>query len=684
MGNTHKIIKDDNIILSKSEIDYFHQIKKILRKNYKNFDDNDTNLETSLQKKSFEQTNRKETIIYNYYWKDFLYEWLEKQKLKNNFWAKLILILDEEYFLNENKFQSIFFYEDFAIQTIPKIIEQNNNNFNYNNNNFNFNNNNEISNKNEIELDVTENLGGSFLEMNNTEDLLPDDPQLKYQKGRILVKKYIKIFKKHLFEYNNHPIVVIVRNFNKIFCDFTRNKLNEIRNDFQSQKIKFEEFNKKVIELEKKLTKTLQKFIIKMENTLKLFYTNCINFSVFEHEKDELTNLITNLVFKTGKLYETIYELYNESLNKTIKDLQDKLEYLKDIKPEDLDIKKQFCLDEVTLKFQKEILEEKRKEKNKLKSIIENENEENENENEDNNNNNDDDDGDDLNKTDIINTNVNNKNNNNYINNNNINNNNINNNKNNNINNNINNNNNNINNNNNNINNNNNTNIIIDNTNSINSSILSQDDNYITGPKKNPSNSNFDIPPDSSFPLRYTVNINNPRYLFPNLHKQLRDTIGITTDNITETIKNKKIPTPYQPGINLLRSIKKYKTPFEKMMIIASISDTITECASTFWKEMKNYIKKDLLCIEADELMTIFLFIIVKSKMPELAIFAKMIKHFTTSTTRGTMIGYYYTTLEATIAYIEELKDINEVIKKKEFGGGFRESIRNSIRNSKL
>ena len=43
-----------------------------------------------------------------------------------------------------------------------------------------------------------------------------------------------------------------------------------------------------------------------------------------------------------------------------------------------------------------------------------------------------------------------------------------------------------------------------------------------------------------------------------------------------------------------------------------------------------------------------------------------MIKNFTSSTTRGTMIGYYYTTLEASIAYIEELQDSKELIKQKE------------------
>ena len=642
MGNIHDESLEKKRNFSKPALDYFYQIKKILRNNYLKYDDNDINLETSLQKKSFEQTKNKQIEIINYYWKDFLYEWLEKQDMKNKkLWAKeLISFLNSEFFLNEKKFQSKFFYEDFAIQTLPKIIEEYEINIIENENNIlNFNTTKiRDSKKNEIELDVTENLGGSFLEM-NYDDLLPDDPQIKYQKGRMLVKKYVKIFKSHLFDNNNHPIVIIISNFNKIFCKHIKNQINQIRNDFQEQKINYENYNKLFKELELKSTKDLQKFIIKMENTLKLFYTNCINFQSFENEKDELTNLITNLVFKTGKLYETFFELYSESLNKILKDLQDKLEYLKDVKPEDLGIQKQFCLDELTLRFQKEILEQKRKEKNKLNSIQEdikeNENEDENDDDEDNNNNTFD--NKNINKEEEINTKINNNNlNNNIINN--------------------------------------------DNNNDIN---ISQDDNYISGKKNNQEDLFEDAELNSIFPIRYTVTcFNKKKLLFPKLHQKLRDTIGLKNENITETINNKQIPIPYGPGINLLRSIKKFKTPFEKMMIIASISDKITECASDFWKDMEQYIKKDLLCIEADELMTIFLFIIIKSKMPELAIFAKMIKNFTTSTTRGTMIGYYYTTLEATIAYIEELKDINEVLKKKEQLLNARTSIRDSIRNS--
>jgi len=78
---------------------------------------------------------------------------------------------------------------------------------------------------------------------------------------------------------------------------------------------------------------------------------------------------------------------------------------------------------------------------------------------------------------------------------------------------------------------------------------------------------------------------------------------------------------------------------------------------------MEKYIKSDFLSIKGNELMTIFLYIIIKIQMSEISIFDKMIKNFTISTTKLTTIVYYYFTLESTIFYIEELTDIKEVIK---------------------
>ena len=42
-----------------------------------------------------------------------------------------------------------------------------------------------------------------------------------------------------------------------------------------------------------------------------------------------------------------------------------------------------------------------------------------------------------------------------------------------------------------------------------------------------------------------------------------------------------------------------------------------------------------------------------------------MIKLFTTCTTKSSMIGYYYSTVEASIMYIKTLKDVDELFKNK-------------------
>jgi hypothetical protein len=124
---------------------------------------------------------------------------------------------------------------------------------------------------------------------------------------------------------------------------------------------------------------------------------------------------------------------------------------------------------------------------------------------------------------------------------------------------------------------------------------------------------------------------------------------------------------PYDQAIKILKSIKRYKVPFEKMMLIATISTEITECVNNFWKNFENIITSSMLNIDADELMTIFIYIIIKSQMPELLVHTKIIKEFTTSTTRSSMIGYYFTTLEASLIYILSVKDKSELLNKEKF-----------------
>jgi hypothetical protein len=110
--------------------------------------------------------------------------------------------------------------------------------------------------------------------------------------------------------------------------------------------------------------------------------------------------------------------------------------------------------------------------------------------------------------------------------------------------------------------------------------------------------------------------------------------------------------------------LERYKVPFEKMILVASISHEITDCVNIFWKDFEKNITPSLLNIDADELMTIFIYIIVKAQFPEVLIHNKIIKEFTTSTSRSTVVGYYYTTLEASLIYILSIKDKNELLDK--------------------
>ena len=114
-------------------------------------------------------------------------------------------------------------------------------------------------------------------------------------------------------------------------------------------------------------------------------------------------------------------------------------------------------------------------------------------------------------------------------------------------------------------------------------------------------------------------------------------------------------------AINFLKSIIKYKTPFEKLVLLAAISDQIMENANNFWKEMKPYIKKDYLNIEADDILNIFLYVLIQTQMPEILIENKIINNFTTELIKSSSLAYNLSLLEASIDYINGLKDINNL-----------------------
>ena len=185
--------------------------------------------------------------------------------------------------------------------------------------------------------------------------------------------------------------------------------------------------------------------------------------------------------------------------------------------------------------------------------------------------------------------------------------------------------------------------------------------------------------------MRNSVNnFNKKIYFFPKLYTQLKDNINANEKKKNNKNKNDNtLPIPYISAIRLLKSLKNYKSPFEKLLLIATINDQIMESATSFWKGMESYIDKDYLFIEADEIMNIFLYIIIQTQMPEILLYCKIIEYFTTQFTRSFSISYNFTLLEASLQYINELKDVGGLNQKE---NGFVDASKNimNISNQRI
>ena len=140
--------------------------------------------------------------------------------------------------------------------------------------------------------------------------------------------------------------------------------------------------------------------------------------------------------------------------------------------------------------------------------------------------------------------------------------------------------------------------------------------------------------------------------------------LNIFTKELIESIDNSEPKGPYYEAIKFLKKIVDFKVPLEKLIIVASVSSIITNCVNRFWKNTENIIKPEMLNIDADELMTIFIYIIYKCDLPSLFVHADFINYFISKTTKSAMIGYYYITLQGCLDFLLEIKDKSSFLKE--------------------
>ena len=180
-----------------------------------------------------------------------------------------------------------------------------------------------------------------------------------------------------------------------------------------------------------------------------------------------------------------------------------------------------------------------------------------------------------------------------------------------------------------------------------------------------------------SFRTRYSIFKDNPNFIQTSSSYNYKDFSNVFNENVEDlksvikenmdflpvSIKmpkqeisdGKSISAPYQKAINFMNTIMKYKGPLEKLTIIGLTSIMITESVDEFWKNEKNLPDK-FLNIDADELMSIYLYIVYNMDLSSIFTQLDFIDNFTTPITKQSMIGYYYTTISTCINFILEVK----------------------------
>ena len=368
--------------------------------------------------------------------------------------------------------------------------------------------------------------------------------------------------------------------------------------------------NKHKDELDKvknRIIKDLQYFIEIMQVTLKLFYINSINYKFFVSERDEFINIISYILFnqkreKSYIFYDSIFKLFQYSNRKKSNELEQKIKKFGKLTPREAGVCQKFCLDKESELFFEEYKNNKNKKEIKEKSRITNY----------------------FEKKIII------------------------------------------------INKNDDDDDIIENEINIDKQIFNE--RKLTKPNDKKSNNTTNInnnEESSSYSFQeFAIKFNSYNEYQEKLKEKLEESLNFIFNTVSTQPsekeknfqKNKFNLIPYSNAIEYMKTIVNYKVPIEKLTIIALTSIAITKCVDEYWKKEKDLPPK-FLNIDADEIMSIYLYIIYNMNLPSIFTELDFIQHFTTDISKKSMVGYYYTTLRGCLDFIMKAETKESFVK---------------------
>ena len=616
----------------KSSRSYYNLMKKELKKSYDKIIESDFNKNYSIQLKKFEAEKKKKIylndgeiidwksfLLFKFYvkktssWQYYLYNYIQNDLNYSNFQIYYFenQIFTEQFFLLS--FPQFYLKDsDRLNEPILFLYEQNELKSSYKNQNK-LNKKKEKEKRKEIEMK----------KINETDK--------NYQKKKIEEKMYLNTARSDTIIQNELNIDIDNLADEKVLNKFNSYKIREhinlIRKQLESinhhhpinaiikkfaefySDILIKEFNslqnadiRKIEKSKEKLVNEIKNFIEIISVALKLFYSKTVNYEFFVSERDEFFNLICYILFNEKKFYNSLFNLFNLSNNIKTENFQKKKKEFKEVTPKDAGISVQFRLDDETekLKNNNGCIPEKTNKKKEIMTFLE--------------------------MTDVSRSRYNS------------------------------------------------TFSKGDSKGVITSSFASSQSVYIKGSNIKMKDFNEDVNKDVKENIDRKMSVVSFKEFTEKINSQtetLKEKIEINLDENPSQLdipsfydfdleNEKKIP--YGKAIEYIQTMKDYCTPLDKLSIIALTSVLITESIDNFWKGKK--IEKKLLNIDADELMSIYLYITYNMDLPSIYTELDFINYFTGSITKQSMIGYYYTTIEGCLNFIMSAKTKEDLNKK--------------------
>ena len=606
-----------------NKVSYYNYMKKVLKNNYDENYSSLFNKNFGFQKNKFIQRklSKNNNAQINYYlnWKNYLLEKLKSYNSKSwNYALYNSLINDEFNTINEFLYQNEIFFEEFSVLNMPKSLEKidkKNTELNKDNVLYPFDSD-EIKNaSNDISFDMTNEDRKSDCGIINNIENSNDKEQISYHLTLDIKNESIE---SNLVE---NPKYEVKYNINQI-KKYCRIILKQLKDKFHPINIIIKKFtdifvpylnnkmNKHKDELDKvknRIIKDLQYFIEIMQVTLKLFYINSINYKFFVSERDEFINIISYILFnqkreKSYIFYDSIFKLFQYSNRKKSNELEQKIKKFGKLTPREAGVCQKFCLDKESELFFEEYKNNKNKKEIKEKSRITNY----------------------FEKKIII------------------------------------------------INKNDDDDDIIENEINIDKQIFNERKLTKPNDKKSNNTTNINNNEESSsysfqeFAIKFNSYNENQEKLKEKLEESLNFIFNTVSTQPSEKEKNfqknKFNLIPYSNAIEYMKTIVNYKVPIEKLTIIALTSIAITKCVDEYWKKEKDLPPK-FLNIDADEIMSIYLYIIYNMNLPSIFTELDFIQHFTTDISKKSMVGYYYTTLRGCLDFIMKAETKESFVK---------------------